>query len=269
MIGVRSRPLLSIITICFNSIETIGDTFKSLHCLSELAPDLVEYLIVDGGSNDGTQNIALAQTHLPIKIVSERDRGLYDAMNKGLARSSGEYVWYLNADDMLNSSEALLKVIARLQLDAPEILVTDIDMVDAIAVNRVVRRWRSFGWFNQVALGWHPPHPGFVAARELLQELHGFNLAYKIAADIDLMTRAWRRARLRVYEPVVLVKMRTGGASNGTIKGILKANREVLHSLWQQRVYSAPLAVFLKLARKVMQVLRQRFGANDTFESNR
>lgn len=254
MIEGNPTPLLSIITICFNSVATIGDTLKSLQCLSEFAPGLVEYLIVDGGSTDGTQNFAQSQTHIPIKIVSERDRGLYDAMNKGLARALGEYVWYLNADDMLNTSAALNKVLARLRRDQPDILVTDIDMVDARATNRVVRQWRSFGWFNQVALGWHPPHPGFIARRVLLQDLGGFNLTYKIAADIDLMTRAWRRAKLKVYEPVVLVNMRAGGASNGTIKGILKANWEVLHSLFQQRIYSAPVAVLFKLSRKAMQV---------------
>ena len=256
----QSTPLLSIVTICFNSGATISDTFESLQCLAEFSPGLVEYLIVDGGSTDGTQNIAHSQTQLPIQIVSERDSGLYDAMNKGLARAQGKYVWYLNADDMLSSSAALSCVLERLQRDAPDILVTDIEMVDSISTNRVVRRWRSFGWFNQVALGWHPPHPGFIARRVLLQKLHGFNLTYKIAADVDLMIRAWPRAALKVYEPVVLVKMRTGGASNGTIKGILQANREVLHSLWQERVYSAPLAVLLKLSRKVVQVLRQRLA---------
>jgi glycosyltransferase len=253
----NTKPLLSIVTICFNSITTISDTFKSLHCLSDLATDDVEYLIVDGGSSDGTSSFASAQLHLPIAIVSEPDHGLYDAMNKGLARARGEYVWYLNADDMLSSPNALKQVLARLRTQL-DVLVTDIDMVDAINIGKVVRRWRSFGWFNQIALGWHPPHPGFIARRALLQELRGFDTSFKIAADIDLMTRAWRRAKSRAYLPVVLVHMRSGGASNGSVKGIAKANYEVLRSLWNQGVYSAPLAVAMKLSRKVLQVLRQR-----------
>jgi glycosyltransferase len=259
------QPLLSVVTVCFNSTATIGDTLSSLACLANYA-DRVEYLVMDGGSRDGTQALVqerAAALKLPLVLHSERDRGLYDAMNKGLGAARGEYVWFLNSDDLLASAEAFAALIALLERK-PQIVVADIAMVDAEDTARILRPWPVFGVLNQLWLGWHPPHPGFVARAEFLREVGGFDLQYRIAADFDLMTRSWRKLRTgsdALHLPQVLTRMRAGGASNNGLRAIVRGNREVLKSLWQQGVWAAPLAVAFKLARKLLQVLTGKLRA--------
>jgi glycosyltransferase len=254
-----SAPLLSVVTVCFNSAATIEDTLNSLACLA-LSEGRVEYLVMDGASRDGTR--AMVETRaqalaLPLALHSAPDRGLYDAMNKGLAAARGEYVWFLNSDDLLASAEAFSALLALLERK-PQVVVADIAMVAAQDTSRVLRPWPVFGMFNQLWLGWHPPHPGFVARTALLRELGGFDLQYRIAADFDLMTRAWRKLERKdevLHLSQVLTRMRAGGASNSGLRAVIKGNREVLRSLWRQGVWAAPLAVGFKLARKVLQVL--------------
>jgi glycosyltransferase involved in cell wall biosynthesis len=253
-------PLLSIVTICYNSAATLEDTFQSLAPAVALHAREVEYLIIDGGSKDATPELLARYARLTSRVVSEPDRGIYDAMNKGLRLARGQYVWFLNADDMLASTAAFTQLLQALRL-GKSIVITDIDLVSAANTQKVVRRWQAMGWFNQLGLGWHPPHPGFIARRELLSELGGFDLRYRIAADVDLMTRAWRVAlagHSTDYLEVTLVRMRAGGASNSGLAAIARANRECLQSFWSQGMWLAPLAVGFKLLRKVGQLVRTR-----------
>ncbi|MEM7792004.1 MAG: glycosyltransferase family 2 protein [Verrucomicrobiota bacterium] len=246
--------LVSIITVSYNSAATIASTVNSV--LTQKGVEL-EYIVVDGASNDGTVDLIRSYGNRINKFVSEPDNGIYDAMNKGLSLATGEFVGILNSDDFYAHSSVLENVVK--SFDDPELdcVYGDLDYVDAENTERVVRAWRSKPYEEGVFLrGWHPPHPTFFIRRRVYEALGGFNLGLRIAADYEFMLRVLERNNKSVsYLPEVLVKMRTGGASNRSIKNILLANRECVLAwkLNRYSVFTGCWAVFCKPLRKLGQ----------------
>jgi hypothetical protein len=253
-------PLLSIVTVSRNAARTIGETLRSVDGLLAAQPG-VEHLVLDGLSTDGTQELVGAHPHARRHLASEADNGLYDAMNKGLQRARGEYVWFLNADDLLHPDVAAggaAEVIAILGQRRPHILVGEVQMFKTIgSLHRPTRYWRvPTDVLQALRFGWHPPHPAFVARRRFLMNLGGFDERKRIAADFKLMTQAMRAAGVDVAIVArPLVAMREGGVSNGSLQAIFQANREcyaALRELGMSRV-RAVAGIGIKLARKVGQ----------------
>ena len=214
---------ISIITASYNSAATIRDTLQSVASQQGVQ---VEHLIQDGGSTDATPDIVAkypqAQWH------TEPDQGIYDAMNKGIARASGDIIGILNSDDFYPELDVLVAVAEQFQNPAVMAVYGDLDYVDAADTDRVVRRWRS-GAFRQNAFlyGWMPPHPTFFVRREVYEQYGTFDLRLRSAADYELMLRFLHKHQIKTtYLPRVLVKMRTGGASNASWRHRLRANRE-------------------------------------------
>jgi|GEM_PF-789109 len=248
------RPLLSIVTVGYNCAETVGDTLRSIASAFAATPDraAVEYLFVDGGSTDATLSIVGSFPETVDVVISEPDDGMFDAMNKGAAAARGRYLWFVNADDMLESPASLEAVLEGLR-KGPEVLYGDILIVDKNDLNHVKRYWRAMRRFSFVQLGWYPPHPGFLIAHDLFDELGGFDLRYTIASDIDFMTRALLRKPRFEYVRVTLIRMRAGGASNTTFRAIAHANTECVDSLRRANVRFPWLVVALKVLRKAWQ----------------
>ena len=218
----------SIITVCFNSAATVEDTIRSV-----LSQDYrhIEYIIVDGGSTDGALDIVNRCADNTVKVISESDDGIYDAMNKGIKLSSGDVIAILNSDDVyINDTvvSEMLDFIAAGNLDAA---YADLMYVDRENLDKVVRYWKA-GPYKKGAFyyGWVPPHPTFFCKRELFERYGSFRVDYKIAADFELMLRFIEKHQVKIgYLPRPIVKMRTGGKAS-ILQGIIRGNREIVRS---------------------------------------
>jgi glycosyltransferase len=216
----------TIITVAYNSARTIGDTLRSV--AAQTYPD-IEHLVIDGASKDTTlEQVRVHGKHVA-RLISEPDRGIYDAMNKGLGMASGEWIGFLNADDMFASPDSVAQLAAAAMPEAVNLLYGDLDYVEEVDTTRVVRQWRS-GSFEprQLRYGWMPPHPTFYVRRERFGH-ERFNTRYRIAADYDYMLRCLLRPEASIaHVPHVLVHMRNGGASNRSAKALWRKSREDL-----------------------------------------
>lgn len=244
---------VSIITVCYNSRATIADALRSVAAQSW---PQIEYIVIDGGSTDGTVEMVRELAPAGTVLVSEPDRGIYDAMNKGLRLASGELIGFLNADDVLAHAEVIADLAQLAERDAAEVVYGDLVYVAQDRPEHVVRRWQS-GRYTRAGLGWGwmPPHPTFYFRRTLLSKLQGFNTQYRIAADYDFMLRCLLQPGLKIsYLPQVLVKMKTGGASNRSLRAMLRKSLEDYSVLRQNKV-GGFATLILKNIRKLPQLI--------------
>lgn len=218
-------PIISIITITYNSAKTLPHTINSIRSQTYRN---VEYIVVDGGSTDGTLDIVEANRDLVSKWVSEPDGGIYDAINKGIAMATGDYVGLLHADDMMADTNVLQSIHRAIDQHRPDALYGDLDYIAADNSGRVIRRWISSPFHpSMLKRGWMPPHPTLYVKREWFNRIGNYNQQMKIAADYDFILRLFSKPELQtIYIPQCLVKMRVGGASNRSIKNILIKMKE-------------------------------------------
>lgn len=218
-------PIISIITITYNSAKTLPHTINSIRSQTYRN---VEYIVVDGGSTDGTLDIVEANRDLVSKWVSEPDGGIYDAINKGIAMATGDYVGLLHADDMMADTNVLQSIHRAIDQHRPDALYGDLDYIAADNSGRVIRRWISSPFHpSMLKRGWMPPHPTLYVRREWFNRIGNYNQQMKIAADYDFILRLFSKPELQtIYIPQCLVKMRVGGASNRSIKNILIKMKE-------------------------------------------
>jgi glycosyltransferase involved in cell wall biosynthesis len=216
---------VSIITVCYNSEKYIESAIESV--LSQDYAD-IEYIIVDGNSNDKTIEIIKKYQDRIQKFISEPDSGIYDAMNKGLKLATGDVIGLLNSDDLYINNSILTKVANCFKTYQCDILYGDLYYVKPDNPEIISRIWRtkSFrpGSFKK---GWHPPHPTFYVKKEIYLKYGYFDNRYKLAADFELMLRLLEKFKVKSYyisEP--LVKMRLGGATNKNFKNIFNQNIE-------------------------------------------
>jgi glycosyltransferase involved in cell wall biosynthesis len=216
---------ISIVTPAFNSARTIRHTIESV--ARQTYPN-VEYIIVDGGSQDATAKIVAQYPDVVDIFISESDRGVYDAMNKGIRAASGDIIAILNSDDFYTHSYVLEQIANSFKESGVESVYGDLQYVDQHNPHQVVRHWESGAFQRQRFLaGWMPPHPAFFVKRTVYQRYGLFNLDLKNSADYELMLRFLYKHRVSTaYVSDVLVRMRAGGLSNATWSNRLRANRE-------------------------------------------
>lgn len=214
---------ISIITVCFNSEKYIADLIKSV---AEQSFHDIEHIIIDGASCDETVPIVKSNINSKIKLISEPDSGIYDAMNKGLNLASGDIVGFLNSDDVFASHTTVSEIVNEFNRCNCDIVYGDLVFCADDSL-KVVRRWIAGGG-NSINLryGWMPPHPTFYFKREILKNTIKYNTKYKISSDYDFMIKVLRRTTLIAYLPNVLVKMKMGGVSNSSIKNLIKKSYE-------------------------------------------
>lgn len=222
--GSGSIPLVSVITVCFNSEKTIQSTLQSV--ASQDYPS-IEHIIIDGKSSDHTLNIVLQFPHVQ-KIVSEKDKGIYDAMNKGIKMATGDIIGILNSDDFYTGPEVISHIVKKISEDNADALYADLIYVDAVHTNKKIRTWKAGAYQQHKFLyGWMPPHPTFFVRRSVYQQYGYFNDQLRSAADYELMLRFLYKNKISVtYLPEIIVKMRAGGNSNASILNRFRANRE-------------------------------------------
>jgi glycosyltransferase involved in cell wall biosynthesis len=246
---------VSVITVVRNSANTIEDAIRSV--ATQDYPD-VEHIIVDGASTDGTLDIIKRHTATVTKYISETDKGLYDAMNKGLGMATGEVIGFLNADDVYVHSSVLSRVAEALRRTSTDACYADLVYVSPDDPSRVVRYWKSRpyeeGLFEK---GWMPAHPTFFASRAIYERLGGFDLDFKRQADFELTMRFLAVHKIRsVYIPEIWIRMRTGGVSNSSLSGIWQGNLEAYRACKKHNLPVTPLFI----AKKVFSRLPQFFA---------
>lgn len=243
---------ISVITVAYNSAATIGYTLDSV--ARQIHSD-VEHLVIDGASDDKTVEVAKARGTERVRLISEPDSGIYDAMNKGFRLANREIIGFLNADDMFADDQVLSRVTAAFEDPAIEVCFGDLLYVTEDNQS-VVRFWRSRPFVpGSFARGWSPAHPTFYIRRSALERLGGFDLSYRLAADTEFMMRYLERGELRAaYIPHVQVRMRVGGVTNRSLRNIFRQNQEVLRALKKNEVsYSLFSFALHKLANRFWQ----------------
>lgn len=243
---------ISIITVCFNSATTIGYTINSVASQSYAYK---EHIIVDGNSSDATVESVRASSCVS-RFVSEPDKGIYDAMNKGIALAAGDVVGTLNADDFYANDQVLAEV-AKVFLDPTiEACYGDLVYVRQDNVNQVVRFWKSRDYESGLfKSGWMPAHPTFFVRKSVYEKLGSFDLNYKIAADFELLFRFIEQNKIKTrYLPSVLVKMRLGGTTNKNVSNIVRQNKEIVVILNKYYGdFSTGKFIFIKLVDRMLQ----------------
>lgn len=242
---------LSIITVAYNSAATIADTLRSVAIQTYPA---IEHLVIDGASTDDTLALVRENGAHVKAVVSEPDAGIYDAMNKGLKLATGDFVGFLNADDTYADADCASQIARAASDPSIDAVYGDLLYVDKDRPHRSIRYWRS-GPFSRSRLryGWMPPHPTLYVRRTRIAELGPFKTDFSIAADYEFVLRYLGQPGLGVaYVPKVLVRMRTGGASNRSIGALVDKSREDLRALHQNQV-GGLLTLFSKNARKLPQ----------------
>ena len=217
---------ITIITVSYNAAKTIGDTLRSVR---EQSYQQIEHIVIDGGSTDQTLDIVAAEGTHVAKVVSEKDEGLYDAMNKGLALATGDVVGFLNSDDVFANADVLTAVAQAMVEPSTDACYGDLVYVAPDDTRKVIRYWRSReyerGLFER---GWVPAHPTFYARRELYERFGGFDLRLGLAADFDVLLRLIGvHGITTTYIPHVLVRMRLGGASNESLPSVIRQNVDI------------------------------------------
>ena len=236
---------VSIITVSYNSARTIRDTLVSVQ--KQTYKD-IEYIVVDGNSSDGTIEIVKqfldsakdvsqdasqgskkgASQGVVTKFLCEQDKGIYDAMNKGLAMATGEVIGVLNSDDFYCSNDVIEEVVRAFQQNNTDCLYGDLNYVDPIEPSKIIRKWRSGHYTKENFLkGWMPPHPTFFVKKSCYENFGTFDTQFKSAADYELMLRfLFKESCSAQHLPKVMIHMRAGGVSNVSLKNRLRANRE-------------------------------------------
>lgn len=244
---------ISIITATYNSAATVRDTLESI--LQQTHQDW-ELIIEDGLSRDGT--LSIVKEYEPrcqgrMRIFSEKDEGLYDAMNRGIARATGEVVGILNSDDFYHDERVLEDINRAMENQPIDCVYGDLKFVQAGNTHRVVRIWKGSQHESGAFLrGWHPAHPTFYARRECFEKFGSFNTSFAVSADFELMLRFIEVEGIRNrYIPRYFVKMRMGGESTGSLHNILKGNRGILRALREHGFKPSTLFVLRRMLPKI------------------
>lgn len=245
---------VSILTVVYNGAATIGHCIESV--LGQDYPD-IEYIIVDGNSKDGTQEIVRSYGDKIARFLSEPDAGIYDAMNKGIQLATGAVIGILNADDFYAYPSVISEVAGVLASSDFDASYGDLEYIDANDATLVRRKWVSGAYKVGAFLnGWMPPHPTFFVKKEVYNAHGHFRLDLGSAADYELMLRFVHRENIKLaYLPKVLVKMRAGGVSNSTFKNRIAANRNDRMAWKINNLKPRFYTLWLKPLRKIIQFI--------------
>lgn len=244
---------VSIITATYNSAATIRDTVLSV---KNQTYNNVEHIVVDGNSGDNTLNLLSYFGHNG-PVLSEPDKGIYDAMNKGVKIADGDIVGILNSDDFYPHTKVIEKVVKAFKSGNCDAVYGDLVYVDPSNIKKVLRRWIAGGYNRDLFYsGWMPPHPAFFVKKEVYEKYGGFNLDFKSSSDYELLLRFLFKMNIKVrYLPGVLVHMRAGGYSNRSIKNRLAAHIEDYRAWKTNGIKPKWYTLTLKPLRKVKQYL--------------
>lgn len=243
---------ISLITVVYNGETYLRQCMESV--FAQQGVDL-EYIVIDGASTDTTLSIIKSFENKIDVLVSEPDKGLYDAINKGIALSSGEVIGLLNADDKFADSYVLQKVSKAFQLDKQlQALYGDLNYIHPVS-EKIIRRWKSKqAGVSDFENGWMPAHPTLYLKQELFDRYGGYALNFGSAADYELILRFLFKQKITMsYLPVLMVNMRVGGVSNSSFKNLIRAIRYDFKAMKMNGLSYPLIALFKKKLSKLLQ----------------
>lgn len=237
---------VSIVTVVYNAVWTLQQAIESV--LEQDYPN-IEYIIVDGGSKDGTVEVLEEYRSRISVLISEKDEGLYDAMNKGIKTASGDILGILNADDFFYDNQVISKVVEGFfKNEGTDAVLGDVVFIKHGSLNKVVRKYSSAKWRpSKFAWGFMPSHPSFFVKTKLFDTIGYYKTNYKISADYELLIRFLYIYKIRwTYLPIVTTKMRIGGTSTNGLRSMLTLNREIIRGCRENGIYTNYLMIYSK-----------------------
>ena len=245
---------ITIITVCYNSESTIRDTIESV-----LSQDYsnIEYIIIDGASTDKTIDIINEYSNSIKTISSEPDKGIYDAMNKGVQISSGDYVGILNSDDVFSHTYVISDVVKIIEDTNVDAVYGDLVVVSREETSSIIRTYSSKSFRKwKIRFGLMLPHPTFYVKRNLFDKIGFYKLSYRVAADFELITRFLTNGITSVRNPDVMVNMRQGGISSNGFWWRVHQNFEIIRACKENGIYSNIFFIALKLPVKLLSYIK-------------
>ncbi len=243
---------ISVITVVYNSAGTIRDAILSV--LAQTYEN-IEYIIVDGASIDGTVDIINEYRGKIEAFVSEPDGGIYDAMNKGIRLAKGDVIGFLNSDDMYQDSRVVEKIAQAFANSKTDACYGDLVYVDKDETEKVVRYWKSRPFKKGLyQCGWMPAHPTFYVRRRIYQKFGDFDLEFKLQSDFEITTRFLEVYGITTtYLPEILVRMRAGGATNRSIRNVIRGNIEAYRACKKNGLDITPFFIVRKIMSRIPQ----------------
>lgn len=245
---------ISVITITYNSAKTLP---RALESVQSQKYDDIEHIIVDGASTDGTREIveAYAAKHRNVRWISEKDKGIYNALNKGIHLATGDVIGFLHSDDVLKNADSIGHIAAVFANKSVEVVYGDLQYCRG---KKVIRRWVSNAFeCNSLKYGWMPPHPTMYVRKEVYEQVGEYDEWFHISADYDMILRIFSAGYKTHYLPEVLVCMEVGGASNKNTKARLSKTQEDYIALKKNHIGAGYFTVACKQLRKLKQFLRK------------
>jgi glycosyltransferase involved in cell wall biosynthesis len=247
---------ISVITVVLNGRRCIEDCIQSV--LSQTYND-IEYIVVDGGSMDGTREIIRKHEDEISRWTSGSDKGMYDAMNKGIELATGDVVGFLHSDDVYSDNNVLDKVAREFEKQGVDSVFADLVYIAQRNPDKIVRYYRAHNFTPRMfAYGWMPPHPTFFVKRNCYERFGLFKTDYAIAADYELLARFIGKHNITYqYLPEVIVKMKTGGRSTKNLRSNLILNKEIIRACAENGIKTSYLKVYSKYLTKISQLFRR------------
>jgi glycosyltransferase involved in cell wall biosynthesis len=252
-----NSPLLTIITVVFNDIENIQETINSV--LSQTYPS-IEYIIIDGGSYDGTKEIILNNEKILSYWVSEPDEGIYDAINKGIEVANGDIIGLLHSGDIFYDINSLQLIVDEFVNSNKDSIFGDVDIVKSRDINATIRHYSGKHFSKwRLRIGLAPPHPTFYCRRTVYEKVGKYVTTYRVSADYEMMVRVYYKYNISYsYINQTLVKMRQGGESNNGMIGQFQQNMEIIHAAKSNNFYTNVLLVAVKLPFRLIQYFSRK-----------
>jgi glycosyltransferase involved in cell wall biosynthesis len=247
---------VSIVTVAFNSAATLEDTMKSI--LAQTYAD-IEYIVVDGNSNDGTLDIIHRYELLfdgRMKWISENDRGIYDAMNKGIQMATGDVIGILNSDDYFTSNDVIKRMVDAFDEASLDAVYGDIHFIRDRQPDKCIRYYSSKTFHPfWLRFGFMPAHPSFYCRREVFEKAGLYKTDYKIGSDYEMMVRLFMVHKIRAkYLQLDFVTMRAGGASTRNVKSRLQLILDDVRGCRENGIYTNPLMISMKFLYKIFEL---------------
>ena len=247
---------ISIITATYNSQAYISDCIKSVN---NQTYKNIEHIIIDGASNDNTLEIINSTPNRITKVISESDKGIYDAMNKGIKAASGDIVGILNSDDFFATDDVIENIVKAFSKDTTlEGVYTNLYYVNKDNPNKIVRHWVSNSFKKRSFFkGWHPPHPTLYLRREVYEKYGNFNLDFPLSADFELMLRFFEKYNIKTkYLPITIIRMRLGGATSKNWENVRKQNIQCIKAFRTNGFKPPLLYPVYRLLPKLLQFFK-------------
>ncbi len=244
---------ISVITVAFNAAKTIAETLNSV--ISQTHNN-IEYIVIDGNSTDDSLLIINQYKEFLSLVISEPDKGLYDAMNKGISLATGEIIAILNADDIYENNEVLSNICKIMSANNSDAVIGDVIFFNKRNPKKSIRRYDS-SYFSpsKIQYGWMPAHPAMFLKRSVYERFGLYKTDYKIAADFEFVARVFSRNAIKYsYVPQVFVRMQTGGISTGSWQNRFLLNFECLRACRENKIDTNILMILSRYPRKIFEI---------------